>query len=357
MNLQTTPITVSLGSLRTGPYQARKVFDVTQLRSLAQTIKADGLLYPPTVIAINNHYELVAGDRRRRALFALALEESGVSPDEAIAAAAGPLVDDLPGRYEVLNRATVTVNLVGETDPAVLRLLGVIENLQRSDLAPTEKADCFQGLLDGGLTLAEVVERTGHTRGQIQPFLDLLAMPEPVRAYVDAGRIPMGALKQLAQLPTDLQVEVADKMAGRTTVEIRALVKLVESRLKTRPAPRPLPAEEIASPVDEAPPAVSELAAEVALPKPLTVREQLAEARQVISMLTMQLYLDSRLLDRCAEVMAECKPDSRLTLVARARARQIQRSIKSARRPVSPQQMRQGAAIQNFISKRQRGEP
>jgi len=347
---------VILGKIRTGPYQARKVFDVTELRGLARTIKAEGLLYPPTVMAVNNHYELIAGDRRRRALFALALEESGVSPDEAAIAAAGPLVDSLPDRYEVLNRTVVTVNLTGETDPATLRFIGTVENLQRSDLLPTEKARGFQSLLDGGLAMAEVVERTGCTKSQIQPLLDLLTMPEQVRAYVDAGRIPLGALKPLAQLPAELQAEVADKMAGRTLVEIRALVRLVESRLKIRPATPP--AEEDTPAAAPPEPAIPEITEETAPPKPLTVREQLAEARQVISLLTMQLYLDSRLLDRCAEVMAECAPDSRLTLMAGARAKQIQRSIKSARQPVTPQQMRNGATIQNFIAKRQRrGEP
>src|SRR5262245_34939957 len=109
--LETTPITVPLAWLKTGRYQVRNIFEVNEMRGLARTIRADGLITPPTVIAVNDHYELIAGDRRRRALFALALVEGGLNEDEALIAVCGPGVDQLPERFEVLHRTLVTVNL------------------------------------------------------------------------------------------------------------------------------------------------------------------------------------------------------------------------------------------------------
>lgn len=362
--VQTTEKTIPLSQIKTGRYQQRKTFDVTELRGLAQTIRVDGLMTPPLVMAVNGHYELIAGDRRRRALYALALATTGLTLDEALIAAAGPLVDQLGERFPVLHETTVTVNLSHETDPTTLRGLATIENLQRVDLSPLEKAVGFQSLLDDGLTLAQVIERTGEQRVSIKRYLALLKLPEPVQAHFDKKHIPLDALKELGELPPGVQIEVADKMAGRKSQDIKVLVRMVQKRLanspdvakgdyRTKAAPAAETEErDVSLDLDDA---EAEAGAAAPAPRPVSIREQLAEAKQIITKLTMQLYLDGRLLEQCAEELSVCTPDSRLALMAKARAQQVDRAIKQRKQQPLSTQVQRGLKIERFMEKRQRG--
>lgn len=348
--LDTTPITVPLAKIKTGPYQQRKVFDVAELRGLAQTIKADGLMTPPTVMAVNGHYELIAGDHRRRALYALALEENGLSLDQAVIAVCSPTVDHLPERFEVLHRVEVKVNLSQESDPKMLRSLATIENLQRVDLTPLEKAQGFQSLLDDGMTPAEVCERTGERWDTIKKYLLLLEMPVEVQERFNSKALPMGIIKEMSELPAEVQVEVAAKMTGRKAREIEAVVKRVKGKLATirgpvepealTPTPSPTEREEEEEPT---PPQ-----------KPASVREQLAGAKELIAKLTMQLHLDGKLLGECAEALSECNPESRLAVMAKARSAQIERAIKQRAQEPTAMRVERGLKIERFIEKRRR---
>ncbi|MCL4295739.1 MAG: ParB N-terminal domain-containing protein [Anaerolineae bacterium] len=343
--IETTTITVPLAKIKTGPYQQRKAFNVTELRGLAQTIKSEGLMTPPLVMAVNGHYELVAGDRRRRALFALALEGNGLSLDEAVTAVCGPTVDHLPERFEVLHRVEVKVSLSRESDPKALRTLATIENLQRVDLSPVEKAEGFRSLLDDGLDAAEVCERTGERWDSIKKYLLLLEMPAEVRERFNTKALPMGVVREMSELPAEVQVEVAAKMTGRKAREIEAVVKRVKGKLAMRgealtPALSPWEREEEREP---APPQ-----------KPLSVREQLAGAKALITSLTMQIHLDGKLLAECGEALSECNPESRLALMAKARSAQIERAIKQRAQKPTAMRVERGLKVERFIEKRHR---
>lgn len=363
--VRTTEKTIPLSQIKTGRYQQRKTFDVTELRGLVRTIKNDGLMTPPLVVAVNGHYELIAGDRRRRALYALALEADGQSLDEALTWVCGPTVDQLPERFPVLHQALARVNLSHETDPATLRSLATIENLQRVDLSPLEKAEGFQSLLDDGLTLAEVVERTGERVSSIKPYLALLKLPGPVQAHFDKKRIPLDALKELGKLPPEVQIEVADKMVGRKSHDIKVLARMVQKKLanfpdvargdhgtSTGPAAK---MEEGEVSLDLGDVEAEAGAAAAAQTRPASIKEQLAQARDIITKLTMQLHLDGRLLAQCAEELGACAPDSRLALMAKARAQQIERAIKQRRQTPLAAQVQRGLKIERFMEKRQYG--
>lgn len=347
--LDVTQIETPLAKIKTGPYQQRQVFDVTELRGLARTIKADGLITPPTVMAVNGHYELIMGDRRRRALWALALEAGGMDLDEAVTLVCSPTVDELPARFEALHRVTARVNLSRETDPKALRTLATIENLQRVDLSPLEKAQGFQSLLDSGMSREEIVERVGEGWSQVKKYLTLLSLPVQVQSYFDGKTLPMGVAKEMSELPADVMIEVAGKMAGRKIKEIEAVVKRVKANLPEGRAKKAAPVRS----QDE----VEELAAvEVEPPTAQkTVKEQLAEAREIIAKLTMQIHLDGRLLGQCAEVIAECQPESKVGVMARARARQIETAIKGRQVKPSLEQQKRNLKVETFIEKRARG--
>lgn len=342
--IETTTITVPLAKIKTGPYQQRKVFDVTELRGLAQTIKSEGLMTPPLVMAVNGHYELIAGDRRRRALYALALEEDGLSLDQALIAVCSPTVDHLPERFEVLHQIKVKVSLSQERDPKALRTLATIENLQRVDLSLVEKAEGFRSLLDDGLDAAEACERTGERWDSIKKYLLLLEMPAEVRERFNSKALPMGVVTEISELPAEVQVEVAAKMAGRRAREIEAVVKRVKGKLAMRgEALTPWEREEEEQAEEPTPPQ-----------KPLSVREQLADAKALIAKLTMQIYLDGRLLRECGEALSECQPESRLALMAKARSAQIERAIKQRAQKPMAKQVERGLKVERFIEKRRR---
>lgn len=351
--LNTTPITVPLAKIKSGPYQQREIFNVTEMRGLVQTIKADGLITPPTVMAVNGHYELIMGDRRRRALYALALEQSGLSLDEALTAVCSPTVDSLPERFEVLHQVEVQVSLTQESDPKALRALATVENLQRVDLSPVEKAEGFRSLLDDGMTPAELCERTGKRWDLIKKHLLLLEIPAEVRERFNMKALPMGVVKEISELPPEIQIEVAGKMAGRKAREIDAVVKRVKGKMARIRA-----TEESGEAVALAltPNGRGEEEADEPIPpqKPLSVREQLAMAKALITSLTMQIHLDGKLLGQCAEALSECSPESRLALMARARAVQIERAIKQRAQKPTAKQVERGLKVERFIEKRRR---
>lgn len=342
--LPLTPITAPLALIKTGRFQQRETFDSAAVGSLARTIQREGLITPPTVMAVNGHYELVFGDRRRRAMYALALESAGVGWDEALSLVCQPDIDALPGRFPVLGDTAVQVNLTAETDQVKLRTLATIENLQRVDLSPLEKAKGFQSLLDDGLTLTDVIERTGESRNTINRYLTILTLAEPVRLYFDTRQLPLDALKHIAGLPDSVQIELAEKMAGRKRAEIKAVVKVVEKKLSAQPTPA------------EAVPAVEAEPTPSAAPK--SVRDQLTDAKKLISTLTMQLTLDARLLEQCADAMKACEADTKVRVMAVRRAKQIKmtfrRAAKKIEKRTSPKQQKAHLQVERFIEKRQR---
>ena len=79
MQVPMTQQTIPLNQIRPGRYQHRQVFKPAPLQELAESIRANGLINPPVVYRENGHYALLIGERRWRAVSALALAETGVT--------------------------------------------------------------------------------------------------------------------------------------------------------------------------------------------------------------------------------------------------------------------------------------
>src|SRR5512136_728005 len=111
------PVETTLAQIRPGPFQHRQAFDRERLAGLAQSIRANGLVNPPIVFAENGHYRLISGERRWRALCALAL--TGLAPEQAAELVCRP---DAPRQLleqwgHALGQAPVTVRLAPGNDP------------------------------------------------------------------------------------------------------------------------------------------------------------------------------------------------------------------------------------------------
>ncbi len=155
----------------------------------------------------DDHYELIAGERRWRA-----------------AQAAG------------LMRVPAVIMEV--SDDRMLEL-ALIENIQRSGLNPIEEANAYQTLMhDLGLTQSELAERVSKSRATIANFVRLLNLPLEVQHYIKTGELNAGHAKVLAGLTrADLQVELAHQVA-RKNLSVRDTERLVAAARKTGSAGR-----------------------------------------------------------------------------------------------------------------------
>jgi ParB family transcriptional regulator, chromosome partitioning protein len=157
---------IAIEQIEQNPFQPRKVFDERELTSLRESIQAHGLLQPLVVRAVGDHYQLIAGERRLRA-----------------AAAAG--ITEVP--------ATV----VDFDDQQVLEA-ALVENIQRADLNPIEKAQGFKDYLKRfNMTQEHLAGRLGLDRTTISNLINLLDLPSEVQEAVRLQQISPGHAKVL----------------------------------------------------------------------------------------------------------------------------------------------------------------
>lgn len=212
--------TVPVSAIVPNPLQPRKSFGEAELAELRASIRANGLLQPLLVRPQGGTFQLVAGERRFRAVQSLGWQE-------------------------------VPVHVRDLADKDVLTL-ALIENLQRSDLNPIEEAEGYQELVARfSLTQQEVADAVGRERSTVTNMLRLLALPESIRTMVRSGDISLGHARALLGLldAEQMQVlarEVADGKLTVREVERRVRDRVAASKPRThraRVAPAQHPAE------------------------------------------------------------------------------------------------------------------
>src|SRR3989338_9092367 len=171
---------VDAEKIKSNPYQPRREFDEGKLRDLAESIKQYGILQPLVVTRQEVEkeeggflvvYELIAGERRLRAA-------------------------KLAGVREV----PVVIRNTEDNDRLKLEL-AIIENLQREDLNPVDRAVAFQRLtMEFGLTHLEVGKRVGKSREYVSNTLRILLLPQAMQDAVRSGEISEGHTRPLLML-------------------------------------------------------------------------------------------------------------------------------------------------------------
>jgi ParB family chromosome partitioning protein len=190
---------VPIEFLRPSPLQPRRRFAEEELDGLARSIREKGVLQPLLVRPAPDGapgYEIVAGERRWRAAQRAGLHE-------------------LPIQVRTL------------ADRDVLEL-ALVENLQRADLGPLEEARAYRRLIDEfGHDAEEIGAVLGRSRSHIANTLRLLALPEPVAALLEEGRLSAGHARALlaAADPVGLAAEVV-----RRELSVRETEALVRAR-------------------------------------------------------------------------------------------------------------------------------
>jgi ParB family chromosome partitioning protein len=149
---------VPIHRIRPGPYQPRQAVDPKELGELAESVRSHGVLQPIVVRPVSDGYEVVAGERRWRA-----------------AAMAG--LDSVPA----------VVRQVGDLQALAIAL---VENLQRQDLNPVERARAYRRLVEEfGLTQEEVARTVGRSQPSVANALRLLSLPPEVLQLVERGEL------------------------------------------------------------------------------------------------------------------------------------------------------------------------
>lgn len=178
-----TERSVSLDRIRPNPFQPRTGFSDASLEELATSIAENGLLQPIVVRDVGDSFQIVAGERRFRALQRLGWET-----------------------------APVVTRVLSDDQMLVVAL---VENLQRENLSPLEEAQGYERLIaDFGMTQEGVGRSVGRERSTVSNALRLLTLPLAVQELLAAGRISAGHARAVLGLskPGD-QVSIAARAA------------------------------------------------------------------------------------------------------------------------------------------------
>jgi ParB family chromosome partitioning protein len=198
---------IAVDQIDHNPFQPRKMFDDEELSALSESIRSHGILQPLVVRQVGERYQLVAGERRLRA-----------------AQSAGH--DHVP------------VRVVDFNDQQVLEA-ALVENIQRTDLNPIEKAQGFQDYLQRfKMTHEELARRLGLDRSTVTNLVRLLELPPEVQSAVRVGQISAGHARAILSVTDrDRQVSLCKEVVARGH-SVRATEALVKEQ-KTEPSESP----------------------------------------------------------------------------------------------------------------------
>jgi len=195
---------VPLDLIRANPHQPRRVFDPSAMDELAESIRQHGVLQAIVVRPQGDGYELVAGERRTRA-----------------ARAAGLTV--IP--------ATVRADV---TDAQMLEL-AMVENVQRQDLDPIERARGYRQMAEQlGLTQEQVADRVGLKRASVANHVRLLDLPEAAQAAVQSGLVSMGHARALLGLTRPERILDLVERIAREGLSVRDVEGMVRAESRPR---------------------------------------------------------------------------------------------------------------------------
>ncbi|MFO0902594.1 MAG: ParB/RepB/Spo0J family partition protein [Pirellulales bacterium] len=182
------------------PFQPRREFSDTEIASLSESLKEHDLLQPVLVRRVNGRMQLISGERRLRAAIMAGWET-------------------IPAR-------------VREADDRLVAELAIVENLQRKDLNPVEKALSFKRYIDQHrCTQDELAQRLKLDRSTITNLLRLLELPAQVLDAIRTGLVTAGHARALLPLgDTKQQIGFCERIV-REELSVRDVERLVSEQI------------------------------------------------------------------------------------------------------------------------------
>ena len=192
--------TIEVKSVRANPFQPRQEFDDNEIRQLAESIKRQGLLQPVVVRPAGpGFYELIAGERRWRA-----------------------------ARLAGLERIPAVVKVV---DDKKMLELALVENIQRRDLNPMEKARAFRQLMQQhSWTQEDLADAVAMSRPAVANFMRLLELPAEIQEAVSRGSLSMGHARALLAVADRAKQMSLLKSILADDLSVRAVEQLVSKK-------------------------------------------------------------------------------------------------------------------------------
>lgn len=192
---------IETDKIKPNPFQPRKEFDEARLKDLASSIRQYGILQPLVLTrkelyredgSMYVEYELISGERRLRA-----------------------------SKIAGLSQVPALIRTGDQTDRVKLEL-AIIENLQREDLNPIDRAKSFKQLVDQfNLKHTEIAEKIGKSREYVSNSLRLLNMPIEMQNALSEGKISEGHTRPIMMLgdrPEEQMVLFREIMQRKMTV-------------------------------------------------------------------------------------------------------------------------------------------
>ncbi|NCB53876.1 MAG: ParB/RepB/Spo0J family partition protein [Epsilonproteobacteria bacterium] len=195
---------IDIERITPNPYQPRTHFNEVALKELSESIKRHGLLQPIIVVAKDDAYMLLAGERRLRAS-----KLAGLTKIKAI---------------------------VADIESKNLRELALIENIQREDLNPVELAIAYKELIEEYKITQEGLSEIIHkSRTQITNTIRLLSLSEQTKKYLSEGILSQGHAKVLVGLDSKDEATIVNTILGQklSVREAEALIKKLKNGEET----------------------------------------------------------------------------------------------------------------------------
>ncbi|MEJ2196963.1 MAG: ParB/RepB/Spo0J family partition protein [Desulfuromonadales bacterium] len=177
--------------------QPRKTFNDAKMAELVASIREKGVIQPLVVRHTDDHYQIIAGERRWRAAQKAGLKEVPV------------VIQDVSEDWALE--------------------MALIENIQREDLNPIEEAEAYRHLMSNfDLSQEDVARRVGRERPTVANALRLLRLPREIQQDVIDGQLSMGHARALLSLDGAARIKEARDQVVRKQFSVRQTEALVK---------------------------------------------------------------------------------------------------------------------------------
>ncbi|MGB9706813.1 MAG: ParB/RepB/Spo0J family partition protein [Microgenomates group bacterium] len=183
-------VEIDIDQLQANPLQPRGLITPESLTDLVQSIREHGILEPLVVAKTPAGYQIIAGERRWRAA-------------------------------KIVGLKTVPA-IIKETTPSGMLEMALVENVQREDLNPIERAQAFRRLKEEfGLGTKEIAKRIGKSSAYVSNSLRLLTLPDALKDGLLSGMITEGHARALAAIQDSKLMIEAYKMVIKSGMAVR----------------------------------------------------------------------------------------------------------------------------------------
>ena len=197
-----------IDQLQPNPLQPRGVITPESLSELIDSIKTHGIIQPLVVAHTPAGFQIIAGERRWRASRLIGLKE-------------------------------VPVRII-ETTPQGMLEMAIVENVQRTDLNPIDRANSFERLIqEFRLSNSDICTRIGKSPAYVSNTLRLLELPDALKDGLISGVITEGHARALAAIPDKQQMIEAYKIILREGASVRRAEELARRFKKTMHKSKP----------------------------------------------------------------------------------------------------------------------